>query len=255
MSLPLIRKQNITIPVKVSTSPEGLELKPGELGTDGENLFIGKIGSNFSVTVPIGSIILWLPVAFVDSFNSNPFVLTNEINIPIGWRIANGSKVEDPSSPFDGYYLPNMTSDIFLMGTTTSVAGVAGGTNDSSHKHNIAHHHYTFNGANNIAGKVSTDGSHTHTYYDSVPYSTGGGGEGGGDWLANIGAWSWYRGSLSGGTHTHNMLTLPAGDITTLLVDSSNNLNTGNPRKMDDSADFIENRPRYMEGIYLIKVR
>lgn len=254
MALPIIRKQNIRIPLKTSTSPEGLQLKPGEIGTDGENLYIGKIGRNFAVTAPIGSVVLWLPVGFQDSFNSSPQLLTNVIYIPVGWKVADGSKIEDASSPFDGYYLPNLTSDIFLMGVNVSSAGIFGGTNDSSHKHNIAHHHKTFNGANGIGGYISTDGNHTHSYADQTP-TAGGGAEGGADFGNNIYAANATRRTDGAGAHVHSIDSMDVGNVSTLYIDGPNHLNDDNPRKLDDTADFTEHRPKYMEGVYLIKIR
>ena len=254
MALPLIRKQNIRIPLKVSSSPEGLQLKEGEIGTDGENLYIGKIGRNFSVTSPVGSVILWLPVGFEDTINGSPQSLLSVIYVPVGWKVADGSKIEDASSPFNGYYLPNLTGDIFLMGSNVNFAGISGGTNDSSHKHNIAHHHKTNNGANNVSGIVGITGGHNHSYADQTP-TAGGGAEGGGDFGANIYLANATRATDPAGAHDHNINSMDAGDASTLYIDSNNHLNDDNPRKLDDSADFNEHRPRYMEGVYLIKVR
>lgn len=253
MILPVTRKQNIKISVKTSDSPEGLLLKIGEIGTDGENLFIGKINGNFSITVPIGSIVFWVPVYFSNSLNGSPVSISNLLTIPPGWKVADGSKIEDDSSLYNGYFIPNLTGDIFIQGSNITNAGLTGGNNESYHKHNIAHHHTTFNGANNNAGYISVDGDHRHSFNDSntaISFP----GEPNGRHPA-FGITITGRTTEPAGSHVHNINHSDVGDVSTVFVNSNYHLNSGNPRTIDNTADFFENRPKYMNGVFLIKIK
>jgi len=248
-----VRKENIKISIKKSLPGQGLDLKEGELGTDGQNLFIGKSSGSFSVTVPIGTIVLWLPVAFDDSNNTTLEDLTSVINLPRGWSIANGDKNEDENSPYYGYHIPNLSDEIFLQGST-DIGGI-GGTNDSSHKHNIAHYHKLFNGANNQSGYIVAVGNHTHTYSDYSGQATAlgeeGSGAGGGPGLGDAG-----RSMNAAGLHGHTATNIPVAlQSSGLLINSTSHVNMGNSRITDDSGDFTENRPKYISGTYIIKTR
>jgi len=249
------RKQNIRIAVKRSEVNFGLDLKEGEIGTDGENLFIGSNGKIVSITPPIGSVIFWQKAGFSTTENGSPTFLS-DIILPRGWVIANGELVTDPLSKFYGYYVANLSNDIFLQGGNALNLGSTGGTNDSNHKHNIAHHHYTFNGVNNNAGYIGNSVQHRHLYNDYRP-GTFGAGEGGGDFGTNARVTQFGRTSDPGGAHDHtvNGSSVNIGNATTVLVNSNNNLNGGNPRNLADDADFTENRPNYMSGYYIIRVR
>lgn len=71
--------------------------------------------------VPIGTVLDWW--------------CSVDCTIPDGFRIADGSLVNDPASPFNGENLPNLT-DKFVRGTTSVVnVGNTGGT--SSHSHSV----------------------------------------------------------------------------------------------------------------------
>lgn len=255
----ILKKDNIKISFKFSDVGQGLNLKLGELGTDGENVFLGKAGGNVALSLPIGSTLFWLPVKFSNQNNGAPINIMSEIYLPDGWMIADGSKVEDQKSPYYNLYLPNLTTDIFIMGTFGNNLGSLGGTHDSSHKHNIAHHHYSFNGANNIAGYVIANGDHTHGYYDyaiSGAWAEEGGAHGAsGNSYPTIVSDN-YGNMDPSGAHVHTTVALLAGSNTSgLFIDNVNHVNQGNSRDMSDTQDFTENRPKYICGIYIIRVR
>lgn len=250
--LPLIKKQNPKISIKISETEKGLDLKFGELGTDGKNLFIGGIRKNFSVTCPVGTIIFWLPVGFDNSMNGGINDLTSTIKIPAGWKIADGKKVENPNSPYNNYYLPNLSNDIFLQGTTLELAGLPGGINDATHKHNIAHHHQTFNGANNNGGMVGV-GDHTHTYAD-LSFSPGAHALGDDDFPTG-GAYDRGDYTSSDDSHSHAVNAMVVGNNSSLYINSSNHPNSGNPVLLDGITQFGEHRPIYISGVYLVKIK
>jgi len=244
-----LRKNNIKISFKISDVGQGLDLKDGEIGTDGQNIFLGRPGGSFAITLPVGSIVFWMPVGFAGDNNESPTSLINNISIPPGWEPADGSKVEEDGSVYTGKYLPNLTNDIFLQGSVLADIGLTGGTNDPNHKHNIAHHHVL------ASLGLNAGGNHSHGYLDRYAFDSQAIEEGGGR-STNWGNTDPQKYSNYSGVHTHNINSMPVGDIASgLEVNSTNHLNLGNARKTDDSADFTENRPNYITGIFLIRIR
>lgn len=78
---------------------------------------------------PIGTIIPYIP-------------LNGSINIPKGWTICKGQKITDRKSLLLDKVLPNLSSDVFLMGVSDlSLLGVVEGSNeiisDGNHTHGI----------------------------------------------------------------------------------------------------------------------
>lgn len=252
----ILKKENIKISFKFSDVGQGLNLKLAELGTDGENIFIGKAGGNVALTLPIGTTLFWMAVKFTDQNNGGPISIIDELFLPPGWEIANGSKVEDSKSVYHNLYLPNLTSDIFIMGTNGASLGNIGGTNDASHKHNIAHYHKTFNGSNANSGFISLVGDHSHTYGDFYGQPTANSEEGDDHSGGAANADLYPRATSSAGAHNHITSVIPIGDQSSgLYVDNVNHVNQGNSRNVADTADFTENRPNYISGIYIIRIR
>ncbi len=250
----VLKKQNIKISIKLSDAEKGLDLKLGELGTDGENIFIGGLDGNVSITLPIGTILFWMPVGFSNQNNGSPTNLSDSIFLNSGWRIANGDKIENQNSPFFGRYLPNLSGNIFLQGSSIGSIGTVGGSNIASHKHNIAHWHQSFNGANGNAGYITTDGNHRHYYLDNSPAGLYGAEEGG-EVSVQPASGSNYRTTVSAGAHSHSFGNLPVADQSSgLYIDNIDHPNLGNSRNVDDLSDFTENRPKYINGIYIMRV-
>lgn len=244
--MPISRKQNIRIAIKKSSPEFALDLKRGEIGTDGENLFVGQGDRVISIAPPIGSIIYWNRHGFGTTENGSPTFIS--INLPRGWRIANGDRIEDPDSPFNGYYIPNITNDIFLQGSNLSNIGQIGGTNDYTHKHNIAHHHTL------PAMSLNGVSDHYHNYPDLYVFNTAAV-EQGGSRNCDFGNFDLGRTTDAAGSHSHSIDSLPVADQSSgLYVNSNNHMNQGNPRTYDDTEDFIDNRPRYLSGVFIIRV-
>lgn len=62
-----------------------------------------------------------------------------------GWRVCDGSELEDSESPIyggAGRYLPNLLNSRFLSGDSS--AGAVGGNNDATHTHTINAHGHTY---------------------------------------------------------------------------------------------------------------
>lgn len=180
----LLRKQNIKIATKVSIPEEDLGLKIGEIGTDGQNFFMGSARGNIALTIPIGSILAWHPAGFLAPGNSGYTNLESLINLPQGYLEADGSYVKDVDSPFNECYLPDLTSNMFLMGTSSIVNTVLGqdysfgGINHSGPPiangnngdatititSNFLPPHVHPPGTLNVTKQTSVAGSHSHTY-------------------------------------------------------------------------------------------
>ena len=77
--------------------------------------------------LPVGTILPWLPVPNSDQIP------------PRGWVICAGQTVVDPESDFNMTQLPDLTKDIFLMGTDINKIGIENGANsikiDGKHGH------------------------------------------------------------------------------------------------------------------------
>jgi len=82
---------------------------------------------------PIGSIIAYLPGYFT-SLGASYVTASPALTLPPEWKPCNGDPLADADSPIftvgaPTKYLPNLTNDIFLMGTAAP-GGVSGGSNN-----------------------------------------------------------------------------------------------------------------------------
>jgi len=127
--------------------------------------------------VPVGSIVAWNPGYYLDGSNGTfvnaSFLPTNSVAgansylNPRGYYVADGSVPAVVGSPIwnaAGRYLPNLTDDRFLMGTTS--AGAMGGSNtmlDHTHTHslNMAHTHDMTHSHDAIGSNTSAAGIDT----------------------------------------------------------------------------------------------
>ena len=99
--------------------------------------------------------------------------------MPKGWVVCDGRVVVHPHSPFKNTNLPNLTSDIFLMGTGVDKVGSESGNNtmpsDGAHNHSgstggPSGHDRCDNGGDRHPGSrnhghsftTSTNGGHDH---------------------------------------------------------------------------------------------
>jgi hypothetical protein len=157
---------------------------------------ISTSSSSTSNTVPIGSIIAYLPGSFT-AIDNVGYVNISQV-LPSNWKVCDGrvtgavenatTFITDADSPIfnvAGRYLPNLTDSRFLMGYTSNglitIGGITGGnqnglnnntvtltnaseatTNIPQHLHTINHTH-TWSGG--ITGYANIDHNHGYTYY------------------------------------------------------------------------------------------
>lgn len=257
--MPYLRKQNINIAVKGEATKE-LGLKLGEIGTDGQNLFIGKSNGNVSLTIPIGSIMAWHPGSFSSAGNNGYVNLESLISLPNGFVETNGKLIKDSESPFDGYYLPDLTNNIFLMGTNTIVTTVLGqdysfgGVNHlgpQPHSANNADNtitlttnfippHYHSGGTLNLPTKnLGPAGYHAHgTVYPRFNVHRN---HGNGPWPSqHLGATT--KTTSDAGAHSHTV-SISSGEFGGILSDGS------------FANDIISIIPKYLSVKFIIRVK
>jgi hypothetical protein len=129
-----------------------------------KGLEAGKIASpaNIAYVVLAGMIAAYNPGYYTDAVNggftlalgiaSNDATGVNAYINPRGWYVCDGAELNDPDSPIwnaAGRYLPNLTDERFIQGSTS--CGGTGGSNkmlDHTHTHSLA---------------ANSAGAHTHS--------------------------------------------------------------------------------------------
>lgn len=157
----------------------------GDTTTAAPNVYIDSNGRVQRTTdaavergVPVGSVLSWLPGYFTTTSPTNSGftdVAAVEDALPDWWQICDGSVVQNSGSALyagGAGRVPNLTSDIFLMGSTDAGEGVQGGTNtipDMTHNadsHNHAWHKVEYS-------KYDTCGQHVVLPPCSCPGTSG----------------------------------------------------------------------------------
>ncbi|HRZ18522.1 MAG TPA: hypothetical protein P5136_00455, partial [Methanofastidiosum sp.] len=120
------------------------------------------ISTSITGAVPIGSVVAYLPGYFINGSNStyNAVAMT----LPTGWKVCDGSAVNDAESPIwvgAGRYLPNLTDSRFLMGSSSrgSIGGATSNTLSVSH---IPQHSHTINHDHPSTTSGTESANHTH---------------------------------------------------------------------------------------------
>lgn len=134
--------------------------------------------------VPIGGVVATIP-ALAGAYACSATTAADDL----GYVVCGGQVINDATSPLNGRTIPNINSDVFLKGHTTS--NTAGGSN--THDHTVPGHYHYYGGhwsnnnstdVNNGNGDgsgntyddtygyrayvdVNTDGWHRHAYYDA----------------------------------------------------------------------------------------
>ena len=227
--------------------------------------------------VPIGSIFAWQGGYYTLGDNTgftsvlgNTVALANTYLNPFGIYVCDGAAVNDAASPIfnaAGRYLPNLTDNRFLMGSTT--AGGIGGDNSHAHTHSVTsnvtvatqptfnvpgHYHSMGSGADL---NITSSGAHTHGIGSANSFS------------GNAGAFSYYGGAGSQITsastsHTHGSSTF-SGSIGLVTGGSNGNAAFAATRTADvaltnnavtsGAASNTENRPLYLSTFYVMRVK
>lgn len=210
--------------------------------------------------VPVGAIVAFIGGYFGTSGNGsftnvigNTIADVNTLLNPKGWYVCDGKALNLPASPIfngAGRYLPNLTDDRFIIGSTS--AGVVGGSNTTAHTHTIAHTHtmaHTHATANHTLNTARIP-SHAHTENAEV-------------W-ANVSGSS-YRTARTSGNWCNSISHGGRAHITTYSTGSSgahNHGNTGGASTSTTSGSSaassgsasLENRPKFISCLYLMKI-
>lgn len=71
--------------------------------------------------VPVGTVISWYPSPTAFQTNPNDPTGPKMLVYPPGFRMCDGSTVNDPESPFNGAALPNLVNR-FILGSGANIA-------------------------------------------------------------------------------------------------------------------------------------
>lgn len=118
-----------------------------------------------SMSVPIGTIVAWLPGYFADGSNGTYTAVS--IGLPDEWKECTGAALNDANSLIyngAGRYLPNLTDDRFLMGDIAASAGGIGGSNTIAVSQQPT---FTYPNHQHQIGEY-VGSTFTYTYYDST---------------------------------------------------------------------------------------
>jgi len=190
-----------------------------------------EIWANFAAVnlmIPVGTV-LPLIQSYFGVNNSTPTHVS--VALPEIWKVCDGTVPADVDSPIwnaAGRYLPDLTGDIFLMGS--AVAGGVGGDNDATHKH----------GAGVLVG-----GSHNHKWYNSNNSASDSSFNSSGITITIVSGSHYYSGIMAQ-TNTAYKLSQD------LFTDKRSVSISGNSA---DNTAGTENRPNYMACKYIIRIK
>ncbi len=136
----------ITIKTPAAVAAPYTMTLPGAPATTGKQLTLTdtsgvqtlSASQNGNGMVPIGGIIATFP-NLTGAYSCTSSAIADPEN---GYILCNGATITDANSPMNGQVLPDLTSNIFLAGTTSTFVGATGGANltDLSHVHDMASH-------------------------------------------------------------------------------------------------------------------
>lgn len=222
---------------------------------------------------PVGSILPFIGGYFADGSNGtftnvlgNTVANVNALLNSSGWYVCDGAALNDASSSiFNGAsrYLPNLTDERFLQGSTT--AGGIGGSNtmiDHTHAHSltVAAHTHTFSGTSAADGAHSHTGTtgtestgHTHSMLADYGY-------GNGNYWTNSDA-NRSGTKQTGGTsntHTHTFSTSTSSTHTHTYSGTTSGASASSISGTVGSgsaATSTNNRPKYLSVFYIMRVK
>lgn len=219
-------------------------------------------------SIPPGLIVPWIGGYFGDGSNGGYTSVedgsigsANTFLDNYGWAVCDGSAKNDSDSHFfngAGRYLPNLTDDRFLMGSTGN--GSLGGSNtmlDHTHTDTLSatqeqHRHYhdhasaTTDSTGNHRHPLSSDLTKPNVILNQYTY-----GSGSYAMLTTGGSQYYLRTHTAyAGSHSHT-LDIPGiySDYQTPAITIVGSVGTGN------AAISTDNRPKYLTCLYIIKIR
>jgi len=236
-------------------------------------------------SIPPGIVVPWMGGYFDDGSNGSYTSVedgsigsANTFLDNYGWAVCDGSAKNDSDSHFfngAGRYLPNLTDDRFLMGSTGN--GSVGGSNvltDHTHtdtisaSHNISasqgqHRHYHDhasvatdyagshrhnNGVTQFGNPGSNDKQHYSAYQDSARSTPNAA------WVSWAGNFRGYTDYSS--THAHSV-NVPGiySDYQTPSISVSGSVSISGSVGTGSAASSTENRPKYLTCLYIMKIK
>ena len=232
-------------------------------------------GSN----IPVGTIYPYMPGYFTGASNGGfTDVLGNTVAAANSLLNVDGFYVCDGSAPNHALstiwnaadrYLPNLTDDRFLMGST--VAGSIGGDNSSAHTHTLSHTHstahtHTHAHTHNVA-HTHTTASLTLTIAQMPAHTHGISYHSGTDTLGTYGAGAdstingtrYTQSQGGGGSHNHGStgaatITNSGGASTSTTSAASASTSGAASASTTSAASGTENRPKFLSCLYIVKV-
>jgi len=250
-SLVLGDSPNQSFNVKLKRSGNGIaQLVLGD-DTYGDGVFSPNYADLLG-SVPVGTVVAWNPGYYLDASNgafvNADFLPLNNIAGANSYLNLRGYFVADGSVPSitgsliwnaAGRYLPNLTDDRFLMGSTS--CGGIGGTNlmldhthsstlsVDAHTHSIDHDHVSVDSGDNDNDPSRLIGGQTYGFLEQS--GTG---------------LSWYETSL----HTHPV-DMPSYSGTSGAASSSSISGTIGS---GSASSATENRPKYLGTFFIVRV-
>ena len=237
--------------------------------------------------LPIGTIVPYIGGYFTDS-NNGGFVVVygndaDSINARfniLGMYVCNGAELNVPGSAFfdgPGRHLPNLTDDRFIMGSSS--AGAFGGLNETTHLHEFIHTH-TIAHVHGMAHTHTmahvhwvTDHTlagwqmpwHEHTQHNetwaNVPGSSYRTARTSGNWCNSIshGGRAHINTYPSGGSGAHShgntggSSAASTGGSSAASTAGASVANSGNPSANNTANITLDNRPKFISCLYLMK--
>jgi len=207
-----------------------------QIGSDAEMTPRSEIVGNFlsggsnNSNLPVGSVISWWRP------NANTPLPSDE------WMIADGSIVNDASSPFYGSTLPDLRNK-FVMGVASDGIGQTGGANSI----NLSHQHQVESHTHSIPEHAHSDGS----LYANVSLEHG---------LVYVkrfgsGYSATHSTTTSNTTRENTHITDNSTDVGGLTGSWSGTSGASSPYTTYNLSTATENRPAYVGLLFLIKIK
>lgn len=164
-----------------------------------------------------------------------------------GFMRCDGVEITDPLSPFIGRYVPNISDDRFIQGSnSSSTLSVVYGANNGNNTVTLTVSEMPSHSHGGSTSSVSTGGAHTHSYRDRFYIDVFG--------IPGPGEGAEARGFTGGGVGFSD------NDNNTYTFKDSNTGSGGGASdhshtiSSQGGGDSFDIRPKYISGIYLMRV-